>query len=107
MSNFLLSLEENNFHADKAILFGSYASGKAKNLSDIDMAVWLQNFSGQHYTDIPGLLHIVSLHHPIKPKFYDTYDTAETDPFIEIIERTGKQILLPVRKTFLEENQLD
>lgn len=95
--SFLTSLEQDGFHVHKAILFGSYASGKPKKNSDIDLAVWLLNNPEKHYSEIPVLLHIISSHHPIRPVFYDYNETKKTDPFIEIIERTGKQILLPLQ----------
>ena len=94
ITDFLCALEENNFHVEKSILFGSYAKGKPHKLSDIDLAIWLENNPQEHYTDVPVLLKIVSLHHPIKPKFYNLNDSSKTDPFIEVIEKTGKEIPL-------------
>ncbi len=90
-------LEEREFHVDKAILFGSYAKGKPHKLSDIDLAVWLRNDLKKHYSEVPPLLNIVSTYHPIKPKFYNKDETSETDPFIEVIKKTGKEILLPAK----------
>ena len=97
IQDFLAALEENGFHVKKAILFGSYALGKPHKYSDIDLAIWLYNCPDEHYTEIPPLLHTVASHYPVHPKFYDSSETKETDPFIEIIQKTGKDILLPVK----------
>lgn len=97
IADFLISLDVHGFHIEKAILFGSYAKGKPNDLSDIDLAIWIANFPKKHYTDDSALLKIVSSHHPIKPKFYGNEENAETDPFIEVIQKTGKEILLPVK----------
>ena len=91
---FLTALEENGFHVSKAILFGSYASGKPHDYSDIDLALWLSNFPEKHYTDIPALLKIVAAYNPISPKFYSLEETADDDAFIELIEKTGKELML-------------
>ncbi len=97
---FLSTLENKGFAVDKAILFGSYAKGKPHKLSDIDLAIWLKNDLQNHYTEMPSLLKIVSSYHPIKPKFYNKNETSDTDPFIEVIEKTGREILLPVNSLF-------
>ena len=92
---FLAALEADGLQVSKAILFGSYAYGKPHEYSDIDLAVWLSNYPEQHYTDIPSLLRIVTSYNPIRPKFYSNNETSETDPFIHVIEKTGKKIKLP------------
>ena len=95
---FLAALEKEGLQVSKAILFGSYASGKPHEYSDIDLAVWLSNYPEKHYTDIPSALRIVTSYNPIRPKFYSDEDTAETDSFIQIIEKTGKKIKFPRNK---------
>lgn len=67
---FLSALESEGLRISKAILFGSYASGKPHAYSDIDLAVWLSNYPEKHYTDDPVLLKIVTSYNPIRPKFY-------------------------------------
>lgn len=73
----------------KAILFGSYANGKAHENSDIDLAIWLSNFPEKHWSDIRTLTHLVAKYSPISPKFYPENETENEDPFIGIIEKTG------------------
>lgn len=95
---FITALEKSGLQVSKAILFGSYASGKPHEYSDIDLAVWLSNYPEKHYTDIPSMLRIVAYYNPIRPKFYRDEETAETDAFIEVIEKTGKKINLSSNK---------
>jgi predicted nucleotidyltransferase len=97
IESFLTKLEQHGYSVERAVLFGSYATGKPHKYSDIDLAIWLSDNLIKHYTEIPELLHIVSSHHPVQPKFYAADETSETDPFIGIIEKTGKEILLPVK----------
>ena len=92
INSFLNELENNNFHIDKVILFGSYATGKIHEYSDIDLAIWLSNFPDKHWSEIPSLSHIVAKYHPISPKFYPVNETKEEDAFISVIEKTGKII---------------
>ncbi len=92
INGFLTELESNNFRVAKAILFGSYATGKVNENSDIDLAVWLSDLPEKHWTEIPGIPHIVAKYSPISPRFYDVNETGKDDPFIGIIEKTGKII---------------
>lgn len=92
INGFLTELENNNFKVVKAILFGSYATGKINENSDIDLAVWLSDLQEKHWTEIPVIPHIVAKYSPISPLFYDVTETEKDDPFIGIIEKTGKII---------------
>lgn len=89
---FLSELECYGFKVTKVILFGSYVSGKIHEGSDIDLAIWLSNFPEKHWTEIRDITHIVAKHSPISPKFYPENETENDDPFIGIIEKTGKMI---------------
>jgi len=91
---FLAEIESAGFKVTKAILFGSYATGKIHANSDIDLAVWLSNFPEKHWSDIRAITHIVAKYSPISPKFYPENETENEDPFIGVIEKTGKIIEL-------------
>lgn len=78
----------------KAILFGSYANGKIHEYSDIDLAIWLSDFPEKHWSDIRAITHLVGKYSPISPRFYPENETKNEDPFIEVIEKTGKIIEL-------------
>ncbi len=53
-----------------------------------------ENLDKKHWSEIPELTHLVAKHHPISPKFYPENETENEDPFIEVIEKTGKIIAL-------------
>ena len=92
IDSFLSELENNGFVVAKAILFGSYATGKAHKNSDIDLAVWLCNFPEKHWTEFRSITHTVATHSPISPRFYPENETENEDPFIGVIEKAGKII---------------
>src|SRR6185437_2049595 len=99
----LSELDSAGFKVTKAILFGSDANGKIHAHSDIDLAIWLANFPEKHWSEIRAITHIVAKHSPISPKFYPENETENEDPFIEVIEKTGKIIELEK----VEWNQFD
>jgi predicted nucleotidyltransferase len=47
INNFLLELKEKDFYVRKVILFGSYANGNVNENSDIDLAIWADEFDTQ------------------------------------------------------------
>lgn len=100
---FLSELEKSGLKVTKAILFGSYVSGKVHDYSDIDLAIWLSNFPQKHWTEISAITHIVANHSPISPKFYPENETGNEDPFITIINKTGRVINL--EKTIVDSIQ--
>jgi predicted nucleotidyltransferase len=89
---FLSDLESSGFKVTKAILFGSYANGKIHENSDIDLAIWLSNFPEKHWSDIRVITRLVAKYSPISPKFYSENETENEDPFVGVIEKTGKII---------------
>ena len=73
----------------KAILFGSYVNGKVNENSDIDLAIWADEFNANN-DNLENIKEIVAKYYPISPKLYCS--TENDDPFIEIIYKTGKVI---------------
>jgi len=51
INKFLKLMENNNIHIQKAILFGSYATGTYNKWSDIDLAIVSENFKGNRFLD--------------------------------------------------------
>ena len=90
IDNFLLDLKDKNIHVKKAILFGSYANGKVNKNSDINLAIWADEFKINN-DNLENIKEIVANYYPISPKLYCS--TENDDPFIEIINKTGKIIL--------------
>lgn len=75
-------------------LFGSYASGNAKEYSDIDVALVSDNFEGSRFFDKKKLNKYVletSIDLEIHP--FKTEDFTEDNPFAAEIIRTGKRIV--------------
>jgi predicted nucleotidyltransferase len=99
INTFITELESAGFKVAKAILFGSYVSGKIHEYSDIDLAIWLFNFPEKHWSDIRAITHLVAKHSPISPKFYPENETENEDPFIGVIEKTGRVIDLAKART--------
>ena len=48
---FIELLEKNNIHIQKAILYGSYATGNFNEYSDIDLAIVSENFTDDIWED--------------------------------------------------------
>jgi predicted nucleotidyltransferase len=51
VKRYIQSLEDHGIHIDDAILFGSFAKGKAREESDIDVALISKAFSGDRFDD--------------------------------------------------------
>ena len=51
ISQYLASLKAHGFQIQDAILFGSYANGRANQGSDVDLALVSEAFEGVRFTD--------------------------------------------------------
>lgn len=91
IEGFLLDLKKDGLSVKKAILFGSYANGNVHENSDIDIAIWTNEFN-ENLDYSEKLNSIIAKYYPIHPKFYSSEDDSLSDPFIEIIQKTGRQI---------------
>ena len=91
IDNFLLELKEKDFHVRNAVLFGSYANGNVHENSDIDLAIWADEFNSEE-DNFEKIKTIIAKYYPISPKLY--YTKEIDDSFIEIINKTGKTIKL-------------
>lgn len=90
IDNFLSELKNENFHIHQAILFGSYANGNVHENSDIDIAIWADEF--EPHQDNTGMLKsLLSKYYPINPIFYNSVEND--DPFMETIFKTGKKLI--------------
>lgn len=93
-------LIENNIAPHKIILFGSYNNGNVHKYSDVDIAVWSDRFSGNPLEDFNLVKAIAQKNRPVSFKLYPADATANNyDPFIEVIEQTGKTIYEQERQT--------
>ncbi len=74
----------------KMMLFGSYANSGVHAYSDVDVALWSEQFDGDLVKDFELVLPVVRRHPKISFKLYPAYATSsDYDPFIEIIEQSG------------------
>lgn len=86
--------EEAGYPIERVILFGSYAKGGVKPTSDIDLAIWSPAFEGSLFVDLPPIAGLVSRFHPISIRPYSQGTSALDDPFIDEVEKTGREIRL-------------
>jgi len=75
IKNFIDLLEKNDFNIQRAFLFGSYASGKADEWSDIDLALISNKFKGDRYLDLLSLAdYILKVGQDISPLPFSSED---------------------------------
>lgn len=95
VQNFLTELRILGIKIDKAILFGSYSSGKQNQYSDIDLALVSDMFSGFGYEDrkLFSKINIKDEFIDIETKTYSSEYFEKGDPFIEEIKKTGINLI--------------
>lgn len=92
VQSFLSDLNADGFNVHRAILFGSYVNGSPDASSDVDLAVWADGFEGNRMLDFEKIKHILRNYLKLEIHPYTPEDTKDTDPFIDIIEKTGRVI---------------
>jgi len=100
IKEFAFSLEQLGIRVKRVVIFGSHATGKAEEHSDIDLAVISDDFKG---TNIFGRLEIIGLAlarakimEPIEALAYteEEYDSREQGTFIgDEVRSKGVQVL--------------
>ncbi len=74
-------------------LFGSYARGKNKDYSDIDVAIVSNSFEGFMLADNDKILEITkNINRMIEPHPFRAEDFTEDNPFVKEIISTGVKI---------------
>jgi len=92
--NNFVKLISDEYPLDKVYLFGSYASGKADDNSDIDLALVSKNFKGNRFLDSVELgKYVIKSSVDIEVHPFSTENFTEEDPFISEIIRTGIKIV--------------
>ncbi len=86
-------LRENGYNPSRVILSGSVAKGKAHPLSDIDVAIWDEKFTGCRPIDIEAIVKILHSYPRVEVHPYHSTDTAADNPFMREIESGGIEIL--------------
>ena len=95
IDSFLIALSELPIHVHKVVLFGSYAKGNPHEYSDIDLAIWADEFAGNSLADSDKYLPALRGHAKISIRPYKTGEGPEDDPFLEEVLQTGKVWPLP------------
>jgi len=87
-------LEKNRIPVEKVILFGSYARGKAKSWSDLDICVVSPKFGKNIYDEMVLLKQLTTeVDTMIEPHPYHPDDLKNSlDPLASEIQLTGKSI---------------
>ena len=91
-TQFIKLLQQNGYNPKQAYLFGSTVNGNPHEYSDIDLALWDDKFDGAPHLDIKKVARLLLQFNEIELHPYNTADTEDTNPFIEIIKKTGIQL---------------
>jgi predicted nucleotidyltransferase len=92
LDKFYLKLLADKIKVEKLILFGSYAKGKQKFWSDLDVCVVSRQFGKEPYEEMIYLKNIASDIEPmIEPHPYSPKDLEDKwDPLADQIRKYGK-----------------
>ena len=90
LNDFRADLSANGLTPNKILLFGSYAKGNVHHYSDVDVAVWSEQFTGDWLADFEKAKPVLGKYPRLQAKLYPAHaDENNFDPFIEEIKRTG------------------
>ncbi len=94
LSGIRSDLIELGLNPARMILFGSYANGGLHAQSDIDVAIWHKNFSGDIMADLELIRPILQKYRGLDLKTYPLGARHDDfDPFIRVVEETGIDLL--------------
>lgn len=97
IQSFVNDLKQAGYSPERVMLFGSYAKGNPHSLSDIDLAVWDEKFTGCGTEDITPIASIVSKYPFIELHSFPKNETADENPFLEEIFKSGIEKTLTVK----------
>lgn len=94
LNKYIHTLEENHIHVQRALLFGSYAEGRANEWSDIDIALVSDYFEGDRFDDRGKIRKItLSVSSDLSPLPFRPEDFIPDDPFVREILEKGVRIV--------------
>ena len=94
VKSYLAQLESIGIHVQQAILFGSHASGKNDEWSDIDLAIVSKDFIGNRFEDRNKICKsTLPVNSNISPMPYRSEDFTDSDYVIKEILETGIRII--------------
>lgn len=94
IKEYIKIIQEDGLDIGRLYLFGSCATGKFNDDSDIDLAIFLNKDDFDGFDENVRLMHLrrkVDLR--IEPHSFPMSDLKESDPFINQIVATGKRII--------------
>ena len=90
IGQYLTSLRDHGFQIQDAILFGSYASGRANQWSDIDLALVSNEFEGVRFKDKYRIRKItISVSTDLDVLPFNPRDFTPRNPLVKEILDTG------------------
>lgn len=94
IGQYLTSLRDHGFQIQDAILFGSYASGRANQWSDIDLALVSNEFEGVRFTDKNRIRKItISISPDLEVLPFNPRDFTPSNPLVKEILDTGIRVV--------------
>jgi predicted nucleotidyltransferase len=81
---------------DKVYLYGSYASGTAREDSDVDVCFFSEAFASRRTLDVLTELFYLKIKYDkdilIEPNAFPTAELFNDNPFVKEVLRTGKEV---------------
>ncbi len=93
VKNYLEFLKANKYAIEKAYIFGSYASGRFNENSDIDLAVVMKNLQNGYLTQIQLMKLGRKIDSRIEPHPFDESDFNPSNPFAKEILARGIEVV--------------
>jgi len=91
---YIEQLESIGVHVQQAILFGSYATGKYDEWSDIDLAIVSDDFAGNRFNDRNKIRKVtLQVNSDISPIPFRPEDFNDSNYFVKEILETGIRIM--------------
>jgi predicted nucleotidyltransferase len=94
IKSYIEQLESIGVHVQQAILFGSYATGKYAEWSDIDLAIVSDDFAGNRFNDRNKIRKVtLQVNSNISPIPFRPEDFNDSNYFVKEILETGIRIM--------------
>jgi len=94
ITQYLALLKEHGFNIQQAILFGSYAKGRANEWSDIDLALVSNVFEGVRFTDKDKIRDLtISVSYDLEVLPFNPKDFTPSNPLVKEILDTGVSVI--------------
>ena len=94
LKKYVAELERNNIHLKAVVLFGSYATGRYEEFSDIDVALVSDDFQGVRFSDKERIRKsTLATDYRLSPLPFRSEDFKEENLFVKEILKTGVKIV--------------